>query len=178
MKKVLLAIFLVSISCGQNQADFHGLGGLNIGTNFTLLPISKDFRNVMEDEYYAQRFKLSEQIGSVSDLNITTDNGKISEVKFSSNEGTSIAELDRICKGLEEVKPDSKMRNKLLSESFTSKGYITADEQIFLMVMQRRDQHTKNGLPIYEYSYISKDAFTKNIASIIGKMGMRKKRTK
>jgi len=161
MKKVLLAIFLISISCVNTKSEFHGLGELNIGTEFSSLPISKTFIKVMDDEFNINRFKLSDEIGYVSDLNVTTDKGKICEVKFSSNEETNIAELEKLFQNLKEEKVE---KNKLIGveENIEIKIYQTEDANIFVSVIQYKDKRFKNGQPYSKFSYIQKDAEKRN----------------
>ncbi|MBF6640785.1 hypothetical protein IVB69_04790 [Flavobacterium sp. J49] len=169
-KTLLLALGLLSISCVETKNEFKGLGALSIGTEFSSLPMASSFTKVMDDEFNINRFELSKEIGSVSDLNVTTENGKISEVKFSSNEATNTAELEEMFKTLREEKID---QSKLIGveEGIAIKTYQTEDKTIFVSVIQYPNRLLKNGQPYSEYSYIHKDAAARNHQLTLKSMG-------
>lgn len=171
MKKALLSIaFLLGISCSDTKSEFKGLGELSIGTEFSSLPIAQSFTKVMDDEFFLNRFELSENIGSVSNLNVTTEKGKICEVKFSGNEATNTAELEKLFADLKEEKVD---HNKLIGveEGIIIKTYQTQDESIFVSVIEYQNKPLKNGQPYSEYSYIHKDAAARNHDLTLKSMG-------
>ncbi|MFN3968881.1 hypothetical protein [Flavobacterium sp.] len=169
-KALLLALGLLSISCVETKTEFKGLGDLSIGTEFSSLAIASSFTKVMDDEFFLNRFEVSEEIGAVSDLNVTTEKGKICEVKFSSNEATNTAELKEIFKALKEEKID---QNKLIGveEGIVIKTYQTEDETIFVSVIEYQNKPLKNGQPYCEYSYIHKDAAARNHNLTLKSMG-------
>src|SRR5574343_57912 len=94
MKKIYLLIVVLSFfSCQESKKEITGFGGFNIGSDLSTHEKFADFRNTMPDEYFCNSMQLSEAIGMVSNINITTEYGKITEVKFSTNEKTNIDEI-------------------------------------------------------------------------------------
>jgi hypothetical protein len=161
MKKVLVLVILslLSLSCEKKATDFKGVGELTIGQNFDSLPASKSFRKVMNDEFFADRFKLSKALGLVGKLNVSTANGKINQVKFSNTEETNMAEVEKITAGLvEEKEVDSKLEKLVKDQNIVLKMYKTPDEKIFFSVMQHKDQQLKNGQSVYEFCYFNEEA--------------------
>src|SRR5690606_24045273 len=126
--------------------------------DFASLPISKNFTKVMENQFNTRRFHLSEKIGSVSDLNVMTENGKISEVSFNSNEETNISEVQRIYGNLIRIETDSTLMNNL---GLIMKFYHTPGEQILFSVTQYNDKPLKDNMPLFKYNY--KDAETESV---------------
>lgn len=157
-KQLLLAILVISVSCNKKATAFQGLGTLTIGTVFTSLPVSKTFTKVMDDEFNTKRFQLSNEIGLVSNLNVTIDHGKICEVTFYSNEETNITGLENVIKRLKEVEVDKKgLMNDDQTNTMISM-YTSEDEEIIFFFIKHTDQLPKNGLPLYEVKYLQKDA--------------------
>lgn len=170
MKKVLFLVTLLvlSLSCEKKTSDFKGVGELTIGQNFDSLPVSKSFRKVMDDEFFTNRFHLSDDIGMISNLNVSTINGKINQVKFSSTETTNMAEIEKITGSMvKEPMVDSKLEKLVKNENIDLKMYKTADEKIFFSVLEYKDQKLKNGQPLYEFCYISKEAVLNNHKQIM-----------
>jgi sporulation protein YlmC with PRC-barrel domain len=169
----LFAAFLVLISCENKPENFRGVGEFRIGENFISSPVFKSFTKIMDDEFNARRYKLSDKIGYVSDLNITTDNGKISEVKFSNNEQTNVKELKKTFENLTEVKPDSILTafNKIFKVD--EKFYITKDSSILLSISSYQERSLGNGLQQIEYSYINRDASMKKMNETLKRLNVK-----
>ncbi len=139
----------------NSPADFRGLGGIEIGKQFDLIPESASFRKVMKNEYYVQDYKLGDNIGMVSKLSVTTnDDGKIVQVKFSESEKTNVGEIE---KSLSALKP---IENTLVQipEDFEIKGYMTPDSTIFVGQTTSRYSIFKDGKPRREFQYSSQEA--------------------
>ena len=124
----------------------------------------------MDDEFNSNRFKLSNEIGYVSDLNVTTAHGKISEVKFSSNEETNTAEVAKLFENLKEEKIE---KDNLIGvdENIEIKMYHTEDKNIMVSVIQHKDKRFQNGQPYCEFSYFDQEAATKNHDFILKRIG-------
>ncbi len=165
-KTILLLTILLTISCTNPQRDFRGIADFKIGADFNSIPNAEKFTNVMPNEYNMRTYNLSQDIGSVSDLNITTANGKISEVKFASNENTNTAALEKITQNLVAFKfangPVSKSTIKQRQMNF----YITADSTIYYSATYK-NKNFKNGNEKIEYHYSSKDVQMKKMAQIL-----------
>ena len=134
MKKTIcfMLLLLLSLACAENSGGFHGLGVLNIGTNFTDLPDAKAFRKVMDGEFYTDRFHLSDAIGTVSDLNVSTHEGKICEVKFSNTEQTDMNQLRNEISHLVEADLDPESLGMPFPKGEALKLYHTQDENILI----------------------------------------------
>ena len=153
MKNLLLsAVFLILISCQGEKKEFSGIGEFEIGKNFLSMASSKNFRKVMDDEYNIQKYKISDEIGYVSDLNITTTNDKISQVTFRGNDQTNIAELEEICKTLIPQNLNVTLLNEIKLRYYTS-----TDSSIFFTVTDY-EKSNRVRFPRYEYIHISKDS--------------------
>ena len=158
MKKLfLLPIILTLFSC-ESVTNFKGLGGFDIDTKFRSLKTNEPFTKTMEDNYNINSYKLSDEIGLVSDLNVTTKNDKIIEVRFLSNEKTNIAAIEKLCK---EVLHTNK-KNKIENEWGTVKGYHTFDKNIFFADIEYKNKKLTNGQFQHEYKYSNKEAIKQN----------------
>ncbi|MBA4155670.1 MAG: hypothetical protein C0512_15145 [Flavobacterium sp.] len=144
-------VLLALISCQESQKEINGFGGFDIGSDLSSHEKFAALRNTMPDEYYCNSIKLSEAIGEVSNLSITTENGKIIEVKFSSNENTNI---DNIQKQLEKLKKAGKEVN--FNNELNFKSYTTIDKKILFMAMENKNELLKNGKPKQEFIYSNK----------------------
>lgn len=153
-KTVAFLLFILALSCSDAGGDFIKMTGLDIGTDFTSLPISKLFTQVMDDEFFLKQYVVSDEIGSVSDLNVSTIKGKISEVKFKSNEETNVTELEKAFGKLMQKSTENDFEN----DRIRIRGYQTSDERIYLMILEEKSKKLKNGKPLYEYSFQSKEA--------------------
>ena len=173
MKKliILLAIIYTVASCENRLEEGYGLGELKLGTTFASLPIFKKFEKILDDEYFLQEFKISDEIGNVSNVVVTTQNGKITEVTFSSTKETNIAELDNRYSQLIEQKFDTVTRIKMLRLPKT-KYYITADSLAMACVTYQKETRRK-GTFENEYYYISKDAAMKKIVKTRKELGIK-----
>ena len=144
-------VLLAFISCQESQKEINGFGGFDIGSDLSSHEKFAALRNTMPDEYYCNSIKLSEAIGEVSNLSITTENGKIIEVKFSSNENTNI---DNIQKQLETLKKAGKEVN--FNNELNFKSYTTIDKKTLFMAIENKNELLKNGKPKQEFIYSNK----------------------
>lgn len=142
---------LALLSCQESKKEITGFGGFDIGSDLSSHKKFADFRNTMPDEYFCNSIELSKAIGMVSNINITTENGKIIEVRFSSNENTNI---DNIQKQLETLKKAGKEVN--LNNELNFKSYTTIDKKILFMAMENKNELLKNGKPKQEFIYSNK----------------------
>ena len=161
---LLLALSIIFVSCESKPEKFEGFGEFRIGEDFRMLPDFKLFNNTFGEEYHIQRYMLSDEIGYVSNLNITTDNGKISEVQFSSSEETDVKELEKTFKNLVEIKLDStKFPSLRQFKNSDMKFYTTKDSSLyFTLVYQERS--IENGLKKRKYTYVSKEGTMKKFS--------------
>ena len=150
-------VLLALLSCRKSQKEINGCGGFDIGSDLSSHKKFADFRNTMPDEYYCNSMKLSDEIGPVSNLSITTENGKIIEVKFSINENTNI---DNIQKQLETLKKAEKEVN--FKNEFNFKSYTTIDKEILFMTIENKNELLKNGKPKQEIIYSNKKAINED----------------
>lgn len=155
---LLVIIILLSFSCEKQTTSFEGFGGLNIGDSFTSLPIAKQFTKIMEDEFNASDYKLSDEIGSVSDLNVTTENGKISEVRFTANAQTNISEIEEVLKNMVKSKTDNTFGSITI--------YQTEDKKILFAIIKETNTYLKNGKAVTEYRYFDDKAVVRNAGEI------------
>ncbi|WP_324690408.1 hypothetical protein [Flavobacterium cheonhonense] len=152
MKKCyLLMVLLALISCQESQKEINGFGGFDIGSDLSSHEKFAALRNTMPDEYYCNSIKLSEAIGEVSNLSITTENGKIIEVKFSSSENTNIDNIQKQLKTLKKAGKEVNFNNEL-----NFKSYTTIDKKILFMAMENKNELLKNGKPKQEFIYSNK----------------------
>lgn len=162
MKKLfLIPIVLALFSC-NSSTDFKGIGGFDIDSKFSSLKTDQPFVNTMEDNYNVSSYKLSDEIGFVSDLNITTKNDSIIEVRFLSNEQTNTAALEKLYKGMFKNNEEKKFENELIILT----SYQTADENIFFADIEQKHKKLKNGQLQHEYKYSNKEAIKQDIALI------------
>lgn len=171
-KSIILFIFIFALSCQENKTNFVGLGEIKIGENFASISNSDAFRKVSDGEFFTDRFHISDEIGFVSDINVTTFEDKICEVKFSNTEETNMAELKKVLESLEHKRMDQQLTNLINIKDYSVEIYTTKDENISFIVENHKDKNLKNGQPFYEFSYINKDAFMRNhemTLKIIGK---------
>ncbi len=148
MKKILISsLILLLFSC--QSKPFKGIGGFELGTNFNSLPQSKNFEKGIGNQYILRgKFKLSEDVGSVSDLSVTIQNGKIVSVMFSSNENTDISEAEKAFDGLIPDRAEPvKGKYSLISV------YRNKDKSIFAVIDVFKDLKLKNGEPQRNYYY-------------------------
>ena len=173
MKKItsLLVVLMFAVSCEKSATDFKGFGALNIGETFAASSDSTVFRKIMDDEFYSDRFDLSKDIGIVSDLSVSTDNGKISEVKFLNTDETNSAELEKVLATMKYIKIDEAMEKRMDGPEMDMKMYTSLDENVLLTVVKHPKKKLKSGSPVYEYNYISKAAVEKNREKLMKRIG-------
>ena len=155
-----VCILFVITSCENNKQDFVGIGEFEIGKDFHSMKNSKFFTEVMDDEYNVERYKLSEEIGYVSNLNVTVSNGKIREVTFSSNLDTNVKALDKIFENLTEFKRDSSTFEFALPKNYIkydTKMYISHNDSV-VASLTMKERSIKSGFRKREYSYIDREA--------------------
>ncbi len=154
MKKIyLLIVMLTFISCQESNKEIKGFGGFDIGSDLSSHQKFADFRNTMPDEYFCNLIKLSNDIGMVSNMNITTENGKIIEVKFSTNEKTNIESIQKELKTLNKVEKEVNYKNE-----FTFRSYTTIGKEFFFMDIENKNELMKNGKAKHEFIYSNKNA--------------------
>lgn len=149
---VFLVVFSILISCSKDKGNFVGIGDFSLGRDFAELGDSKVFTSVIPEEHFVQDMIISKEIGTVSNLNVTTDKGKISEVRFIQNDGTNLGAIDNICKNLVKIELPAGME----SHSF----YTTPDESIVFLVT--RDVKRLRSKSYDEFRYFTKEAAEKN----------------
>jgi major membrane immunogen (membrane-anchored lipoprotein) len=155
MKKLnLLIVIIILFACNKSKTELTGFGGFDIDSNFSSHEKFTDFKKTMPDEYYCNSLELSKDIGKVSDLNITTDNGKIIEVKFSSNENTNIDDIQKQFLTMEKDGKSKKFENEIA----IFKTYSSQKERIFFIDVEYKNEIMKNGKPKHEFSYSNKKA--------------------
>jgi len=158
MKKCyLLMVLLALLSCQESQKEINGFGGFDIGSDLSSHEKFADFRNTMPDEYFCNTIKLSEVIGPVSNLSITTENGKIIEVKFSTNENTNIGNIHKQLETLKKAEKEVNFKNE-----FKFKSYTTTNKEILFMTIENKNELMKNGKPKQEIIYSNKKAINED----------------
>ena len=158
MKKIYLFIlFLTLFSCQKSEKEISGFGGFNIGSDLSSHQKFADFRNTMPDEYYCNSIQLSDAIGMVSNVSITTENGKIIEVRFVTNEQTNI---DKIQKQLETLNSTKEAVN--FKDEFFFKSYTTNKDEIVFIDIENKNELMKNGKAKHEFNYSNKKAIENN----------------
>lgn len=157
MKKLpllLLVVVLSLVACTQSSKELSGFGGFDIDSKLADLDQAAQFRNTMPDEYYCHALKLSDAIGEVSAMNVTTEHGKIIDVKFSSTEKTNLDAIQKALAALEKNGKVLKFDNALASFA----TYSNKDETIFFVDIAYKGENLKNGKPKHEFSYSNKKA--------------------
>ncbi len=155
MKKIsLLIVMLALFACEKTTKELAGFGGFDIDSNFSSHAKSSEFRNTMPGEYYCHSLVLSSDIGKVSDLNVTTANGKIIEVKFSSNESTNIDNIQKQFLPLNKIEKSMNVENDIaIFNTYSSKN-----ESIFFIDIEYKNETMKNGKSKHEFIYSNKKA--------------------
>ena len=155
MRKInLLMVLLALIACEKSSKELLGFGGLDIDTNFSSHEKYSNFRSTMPDEYYCNSLELSNDIGEVSNINVTTDKGKIIEVKFSSNKNTNI---DNILNQFLKLNEDGKSI-KFENDIAIFKTYSSKKENIFFTHIEYKNEAVKNRKSKHEFIYSNKKA--------------------
>lgn len=144
---------LALLSCQESQKEINGFGGFDIGSDLSSHEKFAALRNTMPDEYFCNTIKLSEAIGMVSNLSITTENGKIIEVKFSTNENTNINNIQKQLETLKKAEKEVNFKNE-----FKFKSYTTINKEILFMTIKNKNELLKNGKPKQEIIYSNKKA--------------------
>jgi hypothetical protein len=158
MKKIyLLIVVLTFFSCQESKKEITGFGGFDIGSDLSSHEKFANFRNTMPDEYFCNSIQLSEAIGMVSNISITTENGKIIEVRFITNEQTNI---DKIQKQLETLNGANEAVN--FRDEFFFKSYTTMENKVIFIDIENKNELMKNGKARHEFSYSNKKAIENN----------------
>ena len=159
MKKCyLLMALLALLSCQESQKEINGFGGFDIGSDLSSHKKFADFRNTMPDEYYCNSMKLSDEIGPVFNLSITTENGKIIEVKFSTNEKTNIDEIQNQLNTKAKYWKDLKFQD----DTGIFKAYTTSNDDIIFVDFESKNELSKNGKAKHEFSYSNRNEIENN----------------
>lgn len=158
MKKIYLLIVAFTLfSCQKTEKEITGFGGFDIGSDLSSHEKFADFRNTMPDEYFCNALQLSDEIGTVSNISITTENGKIIEVRFVTNEQTNI---DKIQKQLETLNGANEAVN--FRDEFFFKSYTTNKNEIVFIDIENKNELMKNGKAKHEFNYSNKKAIENN----------------
>lgn len=159
MKKIyLLIVVLTFFSCQESKKEITGFGGFNIGSDLSTHEKFADFRNTMPDEYFCNSMQLSEAIGMVSNINITTEYGKITEVKFSTNEKTNIDEIQNQLNTKAKYWKDLKFQD----DTGIFKAYTTSNDDIIFVDFESKNELNKNGKAKHEFSYSNRNEIENN----------------
>ena len=154
MKKVyLLIVMLTLIACQKSEKEITGFGSFDINSDLLSHEKFAEFRNTMPDEYFCNSMKLSDDIGMVSNINITTENGKIIEVKFSTNENTNIENIQKQLETLKKAEKDVNYKNE-----FAFKSYTTNEKEILFIDLENKNELMKNGKAKHEFIYSNRKA--------------------
>lgn len=153
---LLITAVLMMLSCSPpTKTDVKGLGGLKIDTEFESVAFRDQFRTIMDNTYFLERHTLGDGIGTVSDINIDTHNGKIIKVKFRSTPETNMKKIMALFEGKE----------KISAESFPEIGetqiFTTRDEQIVFMLVTNKTP-LRPGQAQYEIEYKNRLAATQD----------------
>jgi len=148
---------LALLSCQESKKEITGFGGFDIGSDLSSHKKFADFRNTMPDEYFCNSIELSKAIGMVSNINITTENGKIIEVRFVTNEHTNI---DKIRKQLETLNSTEEAVN--FRDEFLFKSYTSNKNEIVFIDIENKNELMKNGKAKHEFNYSNKKAIENN----------------
>ena len=148
---------LALLSCQESKKEINGFGGFDIGSDLSSHKKFADFRNTMPDEYFCNSIELSKAIGMVSNINITTENGKIIEVRFVTNENTNI---DKIRKQLETLNSTEEAVN--FRDEFLFKSYTSNKNEIVFIDIENKNELMKNGKAKHEFNYSNKKAIENN----------------
>jgi hypothetical protein len=158
MKKIyLLIVVLTLFSCQESEKEIIGFGGFDIGSDLSSHEKFADFRNTMPDEYFCNSMKLSDEIGLISNINITTEYGKIIEVKFATNEHTNIEKIQKQLKTLNSTEKAVNFRDE-----FFFKSYTTMENKVIFIDIENKNELMKNGKAKHEFSYSNKKAIENN----------------
>jgi hypothetical protein len=102
--------------------------------------------------------QLSEAIGMVSNINITTEYGKITEVKFSTNEKTNIDEIQNQLNTKAKYWKDLKFQD----DTGIFKAYTTSNDDIIFVDFESKNELSKNEKAKHEFSYSNKNEIENN----------------
>lgn len=102
MKKTLLpTAFIFLVSCYSRSEYFNGFGELKLGNDINSIESAKLFVKEKDGIYKIERFKLSNEIGYVRNLQVKTDGGEVYEVSFESDETTNSKYIDSVLESLQ-----------------------------------------------------------------------------
>lgn len=153
MKK-FLAVFVLSIfaiSCAKEETGFKGFGDLVLGADFGSIKHADKFEAMSPDEHFILKYELSEELGSVQKVYVTTLNGKIARVKFNTDEFTNIDAVTKSYNDLQAYKPDMSMMPRVELDFFVAK-----DSSVMLGITKNPpfSSAKKNN---YQFMYIDKN---------------------
>lgn len=178
MKKTFLLFTTIIFwsSCNKETSNFNEIGDIKIGEKFSSIPNYKSFRKVMENEFFIEKYELSNDIGEVNRLNVSTENDTIIEVKFSSSEETNINKIEKSFSNFIEEKIDLKKLQLPSIDETPMRFFKSKDEKMFLVVRENKYNLLKNGKPSIEYHYSNTDAIEKNRILTAKMIGLDKKK--
>ena len=160
-KAALIALGILSMACSKEK-HFRGIGEFEIGADFRSLPSSEQFAMILDDEFNIASIKFDE-IGEVSNFHVTTCDGKICHVSFSSTDRTNLETLDQMLAELQEIKLDSlNRRNNLAVSQLDGKFYLSPNDSVMCSLIYG-ERRVPSGVTERTYSYF-------NPASVMKKM--------
>lgn len=154
MRKIFcLSVAIALFACSHQPEEFKGLGGIDLGEDFSSIPESKSFAKIMDNEYFIGDYEMENGIGPVSRLSVTTnDSGKVIQVKFLQAQNTDVNRIDKYTAELQPVGNPIKM-----PEGLDVKLFINADSSVTLTKIKSEHKIFNNGVPRYEYGYANKE---------------------
>lgn len=156
-KPIAIAVLsLLMLCCQKRDAEFRGFGDLLIGADFASVKHSDKFEETTSGEYYMLKYELSEKFGPVSGVYVVTNDGKISEVRFSSEDNTNLDAMKESCAGMLKVEPKI-----LTAYSQLIDIYMNKDSTLFMGVSKREEGFNKKKLR-YDFRYSDKHALEAN----------------
>ncbi|RYG28522.1 MAG: hypothetical protein EOO01_39625 [Chitinophagaceae bacterium] len=141
---------LLFVSCSQPK-QFHGFAGLDIGADFTSMPVASGFTKTMDDEFNIERFDLGQGIGEVRNLNVSVCEGKICEVRFQSTPKSNKMLIENVTKTMKEL--------KLPEFAGPLKFFVGTDDRILFVMNDDYSAGLKKIKPSKSYFYQSSDHF-------------------
>ncbi|MBD3582580.1 hypothetical protein [Flavobacterium selenitireducens] len=154
MKRLFcISAMIALIGCDRQPAEFNGLGGIDLGADFSSIADSKSFTKIMENEYFITDYEMGDGIGPVSRLSVTTNqSGKIIAAKFLQDERTDYGQIEKRVAGLTAFNVPFKV-----PAGTDFKIFVNADTTVLLSKVKSGHKVFSSGLPRWEYGYSNKE---------------------
>lgn len=160
--------FLIIASCNREPKDFKGFGQLELGSEFGTLANDFAFDSSIPNEHFISEMDLSDGLGKVANVNITTREGKISEVRFTTTPSTNAGEFQKILSGLDTLGMPGQM--SAVVRATKVRAYLEKKDSIFVAVTEK---DKRSGFTPHQYTYQDMASVRAKIQDARKRMGLK-----